>query len=129
MSSVLQSDNLPKPIKGTVFYEDKYTYACLASYPIVHGHCVVVWKDDISDLHLLSKVNYKNLMETVEKVRNALLKTMNTDKVYLLYMDEIQHVHWHLIPRTNSETGFTLLEHKPNKLINISFAKKLKKAF
>ncbi len=128
MSLINEQDNLLEPIRGSIFYEDKDTYACLASFPIVPGHCVVVWKNDISDLHLLSKTNYEKLMETVEKVRNALLETMNTDKVYLIYMDEIKHVHWHLIPRTQSETGFTLLEHKPKKLNDISFAKILKKA-
>ena len=29
-------------------------------------------------------------------------------KVYLIYMDETQHVHWHLIPRYN-EKGYDVI--------------------
>jgi diadenosine tetraphosphate (Ap4A) HIT family hydrolase len=116
------------PLEGSVFYEDEEIYACLANYPIAPGHCIVVWKKNVPDLHLLNGVDYKKLMKIVDIVRNALLNVMNTDKVYLLYMDEICHVHWHLIPRTSNEQGCTLLEHQPKALIDISLADQIKKA-
>ncbi|MBW6451385.1 MAG: hypothetical protein K0B02_01525 [DPANN group archaeon] len=34
-------------------------------------------------------------MDKVGEVRNALLKTLDIDKVYLIYMDETKKVHWH----------------------------------
>lgn len=119
------NSKLPKPYKQAIIYDDKKLYACLANFPIVKGHSVIVWKKDVPDLHLLSKKDYKYLMDKVDEVRNALLKTLRLKKVYLIYMDEANQVHWHLIPRYN-EKGFDLLKHKPAKLKDFSLAEKIK---
>ena len=75
---------------------------------------------------MLSKVDYEYLMDRVDDVRSALLKTLKLKKVYLVYMDETKHVHWHLIPRYN-EMGFDVFHHKPYKLKDFSLAGKIKK--
>ena len=116
---------LPRPYKEAIIYDDKKLYACLANFPIVKGHTVVVWKKDVSDLHLLSKKDYEYLMDKVDEVRNALLKTLKLKKVYLIYMDEANQVHWHLVPRYN-EKGFDLLKHKPAKLKDFSLTEKIR---
>ena len=64
---------LPKPIEGSIIFEDDYLYVCLANFPITAGHCVVVWKEDITDIHLLSRIDYDHLMEIVDQTRNALI--------------------------------------------------------
>ena len=115
----------PKTKKEAVIYEDKKLYACLASHPIVKGHTIVVWKKPVKDLHLLSKKNYSYLMTKVDEVRNALLKTLKLKKVYLVYMDEANHVHWHLLPRYN-EKGYDVFKHNPSKIKDFSLAKKVK---
>lgn len=116
---------LPKPYNQAIIYEDSKLYACLANYFIVRGHSVVVWKKSVSDLHLLSKKDYEYLMDKVDEVRNALLKTLKIKKVYLIYMNEAKQVHWHLVPRYN-EKGFDVLRHKPVKLIDFSLTDKIK---
>lgn len=116
---------LPTPYKEAIIYEDKKLYACLANFPIVKWHTVVVRKKIVSDLHLLSKKDYEYLMLKVDEIRNAMLQTLKLKKVYLIYMDEINQVHRHLIPRYN-EKWFDILEHKPSKLKNFSLAKKIK---
>ncbi len=118
--------DLPKPRKGAVFYEDKKLYATLANYPITKGHAVVVWKKKVTDLHLLKKKDYEHLMDMVDAVRNTMLKILKVKKVYLVYVDEAKHVHWHLIPRYNVR-GFNILEEKPKKLKDVSLARQLKK--
>lgn len=118
--------DLPKPKKGAVFYEDKKLYATLASHPITTGHVVVVWKKKIRDLHLLGKRDYEHLMGVVDSVRNAMLRALKVKKVYLVYMDEAKHVHWHLVPRYDVK-GFNVLEEKPKKLKDVRLAEKLKK--
>jgi diadenosine tetraphosphate (Ap4A) HIT family hydrolase len=115
------SGELPEPFEEAIFCEDEKLYACLANYPKVRGHAVVVWKDAVSDLHLLSKEEYEYLMNRIDKVRNALMKTLDVEKVYLVYMDETEHVHWHLIPRYNQK-GYDVLEHDPGELEDISLA-------
>ena len=117
---------LPIPPKEAILYEDKKLYACLATYPLAKGHTVLVWKADVPDLGKLSSKDYDYLMDAVNKVRNALIKSLKIKKVYLLYMDEAQHVHWHLIPRYN-EKGFDVLTHKPKKTTDFSLAEKIKK--
>ena len=117
---------LPKPFNQTIIYDDPKLYACLANYPITKGHTVVVWKKSVSDLHLLAKKDYEYLMNKVDKLRNALLKTLKIKKVYLIYMDEANQVHWHLVPRLNKK-GFDIFQHKPTKIIDFSLVDKIKR--
>ena len=117
---------LPKPYKNAIIYEDKKLYACLANEPIVDGHTVVVWKDRITDLHLLTRKNYEYLMERVNEIRNAMLKALGVKKVYLLYMDEAKQVHWHLVPRYNKK-GLANLSQKTGKIKDFLLDDKIRK--
>jgi diadenosine tetraphosphate (Ap4A) HIT family hydrolase len=47
-------------------------------------------------------------------------------KVYLIYMDEVQQVHWHLVPRYD-EKWFDVFKNKPSQLKDFSLAKQMKK--
>jgi len=113
------------PKKESLIYEDEKVYACLANYPITKGHTIVVWKKNVRDLHLLSERDYEYLMDKVDEIRNALIKALKIKKVYLVYMDEAKHVHWHLIPRYNVR-GYNLFKHKPSKINDFSLAEKIK---
>ena len=86
---------------------------------------MVVWKKRIGDLHSMSDRDYDYLMDTVNAVRNALMKALKIRKVYLIYMDEVKHVHWHLVPRYN-EKGYDVFLHKPATIGNFSLVKKIK---
>lgn len=112
----------------SIFYEDDFVYACLADYPLTKGHSIVVWKKPVTDLHLLNPKEYEHLMGVVDKVRNGLMKTLKVEKVYLMYMDEIKHVHWHVIPRYN-KFGFNILKNNPGKLKSFELVDKLKNHF
>lgn len=118
--------NLPRPAKKSIIYEDQKLYVCLAKYSVAEGHAIVVFKKGIVDLKLLPDRDYDYLMDTVFAVRNALLKTLKIRKVYLIYMDEANHVHWHLVPRYK-EKGFDAFQRKPKLLKDFSLAKKIKK--
>lgn len=115
---------LPQPSKEAIIFEDEKLYVVLASYPIAKGHTVVVWKEDVDDLHLLKEEEYDYLMDMVDAARNALLKALGIEKVYLIYMDEAKHVHWHLVPRYN-EKGYNVFSHEPVELKDFSLAKKI----
>lgn len=117
---------LPSINKKALIYQDKNLYVCLAQYPVTLGHVVVVWKKKVKDLHLLSIPEYDYLLEAVDAVRKAMLKALKIQKVYLVYMDEVRHVHWHLIPRYNIK-GFNIFIDNPVKTVNFSLAKKIKK--
>ena len=119
-------NKLPTPHKEAVFFENEKVYACLANFPITKGHVVVVWKEPVEDLHLLSRSEYELLMNTVDMIRDVMLQVLHIEKVYLIYMDEVKHVHWHLVPRYN-EKGFDVFEHEPGKLTDFSLAHEFKK--
>jgi diadenosine tetraphosphate (Ap4A) HIT family hydrolase len=119
---------LNNPNKKSVMFEDSKLYVCLANYPITNGHTIVVWKKNVRDLHSLSKKDYEYLMNKIDETRNALLKSLKIKKVYLIYMDEAKHVHWHLIPRYNQK-GFNVLIHKSSKLKDFSLVNKIKSNF
>ena len=87
-------------MKGAIFYENDKIYTTITSYPITEGYVIVVLKNKIEDLHLFSREEYEHLMDVVEVVRNSILRTLDIKKVYLIYMDEIKHMHWHLIHTT-----------------------------
>ncbi len=118
-------EHLPIPPSEAIIYEDDKLYVCLASYPLTIGHTIVVWKDQVEDLHLLSIKEYEYLMDIVDQVRDLLLNYLNVEKVYLLYMDEAKQVHWHLVPRYE-EQGFNVLIHEPVLLEDFSLAGELK---
>ncbi len=117
---------LPKPIEDAIIYEDKKLYACLANEPLARGHTVIVWKQPVKDLHLLSRLDYEYLMDKVDEIRDAMLKTLKVKKVYLLYMDEVNHVHWHLVPRYE-EKGFDLFLNNPGKIEDFSLDNQIRK--
>src|SRR3990167_11498457 len=119
-------NNLLKPSKQSLIYDDQNLYACLAKFPITDWHTVVVLRKKVSDLKLLPDRDYDYLMDTVFAVRNALLKTLRVKKVYLLYMDEGNHVHWHLIPRYKIK-GFDIFNNTPETLRSFPIAQKIKK--
>jgi len=119
-------DGLPKPFKSAIIYKDKKLYACLANNPIVRGHVVVVWNKKVRDLHLLRRKDYEYLMDRVDDIRKAMMKTLKVKKVYLLYMDEVNHVHWHLVPRYK-EFGVQNLIGKVGKIDDFTLDDKIRK--
>ena len=121
-------EDLLAPTKEAIYYEDDSIYVCLASFPITKGHTVVVWKDRKADIQMLTRDEYDYLMTIVEASRKTLREYYGLEKVYLLYLDEIKHVHWHLIPRYNEE-GFNILTHTPKEMKDFSDAVKLQNIF
>lgn len=117
--------NLPKPNKKSIIYQDENLYACLAKNPIAKGHTIVAWAKEFPDLSKMPDRDYDYLMDTVFAVRNSLMKTLKVKKVYLVYMDETKHVHWHLIP-CYKEKGFYAFQKKEEILKDFSLAEKIK---
>jgi diadenosine tetraphosphate (Ap4A) HIT family hydrolase len=118
--------NLLRASKKSIIYEDGLLYVCLAKFPITVGHTIVAFKKDVTDLSKLPDRDYDYLMDTVFAARNALMKTLKVKKVYLVYMDETKHVHWHLIPRYK-EKGFDIFKKEVIATKDFSLAHKIHK--
>jgi len=117
-----------EPKEGTVFYEDKKVRACLAFDPITKGHSILEWKEHFEDLNDLSLEDYNYLMNIVYKVRSVLKEVYNVPRVYIAYLDESHHVHFHFFPRKEDDIkGFQLMCcKKPKESIDFSMVPKLK---
>ncbi len=87
---------------------------------------MIVWKKDVADLRRLQERDYDYLMDTVNAVRTAMVMALGIKKVYLVYMDEANHVHWQLVPRYN-EKGYDVFLHKPTRIKDFSLALKIKR--
>lgn len=119
---------LPTPIDGSIIYEDSSLYVCLANFPLAVGHTVVVWKENVPDLHQLKRHEYERLMNAVDQARNAMMTALSLEKVYLMYMDEINHVHWHLVPRYD-EFGVKALAREAVPLEDTSLATVIRRSW
>lgn len=117
---------LPVPPPEAIIHKNDSLYVCLASFPLTRGHSIVAWNKPVKDLNLLDREEYDQLMRAVEKTRAILMDILSIEKVYLLYMDEVQHVHWHLIPRYKQK-GYTVLNHQAEKLEDFHLAARIKK--
>lgn len=124
---MIHMPSFPKPHPDSVIHEDKKLYVCLAAQPFARGHVLVIWKKNVSDLHSLDRKDYDHLMRVVDAVRNGMLKVFRTKKVYLFYMDEYRHVHWHLIPRFRA-TGFKIVMGLKEVRVDFSLARQLRAA-
>ena len=121
-------NSLPIAPKESIIFENERVYVCCALYPVTKGHVIVVWKSDVEDIHELNEEEYDFLMDIVDVTRDAQLKTLTVEKIYLLYMDEAKHVHWHLVPRYD-EKGFNVFSHSPEKAVDFPLVSEMKKAF
>ncbi len=114
--------------RNSILYEDNKVIVALAFEPFTRGHCVVIWKGGEEDINELSTENYEYLMDVVNVTRDTLLKFYGVEKVYLMYLDESNWVHWHLVPRYD-EKGVSILSHKDIKINDFENAEDLSNLF
>ena len=121
----MNPDTLPEAPLASVIFENRLLYVCLAHYPLTKGHTIIVWKDPKADLHDLSDAEYAYFMAMLDITRDTLLEVLGVEKVYLIYLDEARHVHWHLVPRYNKK-GYNVLMHKPVQSDDFSLVPEIK---
>lgn len=114
--------------KDSIIFEDNRVVVALAFDRITEGHCVVIWKDGEEDLNKLNVEDYEYLMDVIDVTRNVLRRVYEVEKVYLMYLDESNWVHWHLVPRYNKK-GFNVLNHKPVRINDFKDTDKLATIF
>ena len=121
-------DLIKQTPKDSIIFEDNKIVVALAFEPFTKGHCVVIWRNGEKDINRLNVEDYEYLMDAVDVTRDTLRKFYNLEKVYLMYLDESNWVHWHLIPRYD-EKGFNILNHKPERINDFQDVKELKNIF
>lgn len=95
-------------------------FAFLDIFPRREGHTLVVPTTPVQRMTELSEVERSNLMNGVVKVQALLSQHFNTTDFTIVVHDgplagqEIPHVHVHVLPRTNDDSGLTLAAMWPN---------------
>ena len=110
-----------KIIKGEIpsikLYEDEKTIAFLDIYPVAKGHTLIIPKNHSATLYDISIEDAEAVGATVSRVAKAVKKVLKCDGVNVyqgnerVAMQEIFHVHFHVIPRFEND-GIVLMAQK-----------------
>ena len=98
-------------------------FAFLDIFPRREGHTLVVPTTPVQRIAELSEVERSNLMNGVVSVQALLSKHFDTTDFTVIVHDgplagqEIPHVHVHVLPRTDGDSGSTLAAMWPHTLI------------
>lgn len=100
-------------------------YAFLDIFPRREGHTLVIPTTAVSRIGDLSRLERSNLMEGVVEVQRLLGKKFSTIDFTVVVHDgplagqEVAHVHIHVLPRTENDSGKTLAAmwpHQPDEI-------------
>ena len=92
-------------IPSIKLYEDEKTIAFLDIYPVAKGHTLIIPKNHSATLYNISIEDAEAVGGTVSRVAKAVKKVLKCDGVNVYQgnekaaMQEIFHVHFHVIPR------------------------------
>ena len=98
-------------------YEDEKTIAFLDIYPIAKGHTLIIPKNHSATLYDISIEDAEAVGATVSRVAKTVKKVLKCDGVNVyqgnerVAMQEIFHVHFHVIPRFEND-GIVLMAQK-----------------
>lgn len=108
-------------IKQRIVIENEHAFAFPTNIPIVPGHILVSPKRCVVIVDNLSHDEWKSIWELILKLKVALRKTFKTEGFnYALNEGKVAgqnvpHVHFHLLPRKEGDTGIT--EYEPRKFL------------
>ena len=95
-------------------------YAFLDIFPRREGHTLVIPTTPVSRMRDLSTLERSQLMEGVVEVQRLLTIKFNTTDYTVVVHDgplagqEVPHVHIHILPRTENDSGKTLASMWPH---------------
>ena len=104
-------------------------YAFLDIFPRREGHTLVIPTTPVSRIGDLSRLERSHLMEGVVEVQRLLSKKFTTTDFTLVVHDgplagqEVAHVHVHVLPRTENDSGKTLAAMWPQQSHEIDHEK------
>jgi len=87
----------------------EYNYWCLLLRPqqVTLGSLVLICKEDATSFSLISSEAFKEYPEIIIALENVLKKIFSYDKInYLMLMMVDPNVHFHIIPRYNTNIEF-----------------------
>lgn len=94
-----------------VIAEFEHSFLFLGDIQLFPGHCILVLKEHVRELHDLSDVVQKRYFEELVQAGKAVHSAFKPWKLnYSCYGNLVPHLHWHIFPR---------YEDDPNKLLPV----------
>lgn len=86
-------------------YEDKVVAVLLSKFQTSRGHLIVLPKKHFENINEMPEKDYLYLQKILKKYNRQLNKNFKPEKIYILLLaEEVEHVHFHLIPRYKGDT-------------------------
>lgn len=115
-------------------FEDDKTLSFLDIYPIAKGHSLVIPKTHSKTLYEIEAEDIAAVGVTVSRVARVLKKVLKCDGINVYQgneraaLQEIMHVHFHVIPRWYNDSIVLMAERMPLEE-DLKFISSLSKAF
>lgn len=115
-------------------YEDEKTIAILDIFPIAKGHTLIIPKTHSDTLYDISVEDAQAVGGTVSRVTKVVKQVLKCDGVNVYQgnekaaMQEIMHVHFHVIPRYEDD-GIVFMAQKSELKEDPDLTAQLQKAF
>jgi histidine triad (HIT) family protein len=96
--------------------EDERFYAFLDVFPLVHGHTLVVPKQEVDKLYELSDEDLSSLLLFAKPIAKAIEQAFPCKRCGMSVIGlEVPHAHLHLVPiNTADDLNFTRAKIKPS---------------
>lgn len=115
-----------KEIPSNIIYEDDYTIAFLDIEATSYGHTLVIPKKHVVNMLDIDNETYLKVMDTLYKVVSHYRNVLNIDSVNILNNSgefahqTVYHLHYHIIPRYNSDdtTKLDLIKSDFSSILN-----------
>jgi len=108
-------------IKERIIIKTEYAFAFPTNIPIVPGHVLVCPNRCISKLDDLSKEEFTGLFDLIFQMKKVLTKTFYANGFNCAWNEgslagqNVLHLHFHILPRKENDTGVT--EYEPRKFL------------
>ena len=97
--------------------ENERFYAFLDVFPLVHGHTLVVPKQEVDKIYELGDEDLSSLLQFAQPIARAIEQAFTCKRCGLAVIGlEVPHAHLHLVPiDTADDLNFTRAKIKPTK--------------
>jgi len=117
-----------KIIKGVIpsfkVFEDEFFLGFLDINPLSKGHTIIIPKEHFSTIFDLPEDLSNKLFKNIKLIAENIIKNLNADGFNLLQNNfkaagqEIDHFHFHIIPRWNNDKVFKEIIKSQHKVSN-----------
>lgn len=120
-----------REISGHIIAENEKYIAFLDVMPLVHGHVLVVPKQEVDYIFDLDDATLSGLTVFAKKVAVAIKKAVPCKRIGIAVIGlEVPHTHIHLVPMSSvGDINFTQPKLKPSTEELTTVAEKIRKSF